>query len=55
MAALSGYIPGGSITHNNGGNVFNAISYNTVQNTPQADAVGFQRAKVLRGMAAGMN
>jgi len=55
MAALSGYIPGGSITHNNGGNVFNAISYNTVQNTPQADAVGFQQAKVLRGMAAGMN
>jgi len=51
MAALQGYIPGGSFSGKGGGNAVTINNTNLVQSQAQADAVGYRTAQQLRGMA----
>lgn len=51
MAALQGFIPGGSVSKS-GSSSFTAINNNIVQSEAQADAVGYRTATQLRGMAS---
>ncbi len=50
MAALNGYIPGGSFS-GGGGNSFSVVNNNVVQSEAQADALGYNTAAQIRGMA----
>lgn len=49
MAALQGWIPGGSMNRS-GGNTYTVNQANIIQSEAQADALGYSTAKTLRGM-----
>jgi hypothetical protein len=49
MAALQGYVPGGSF-NKGGGNSYSVNNVNYVQSEAQADALGYKTAETLRGM-----
>jgi len=51
MAALNGYIPGGSFSGKGSGGSVTVNNTNFVQSEAQADAVGYRTAQQLRGMA----
>jgi len=51
MAALQGYIPGGSFS-GRGGNSFSVVNNNIVQSEAQADSLGYSTAANIRGLAA---
>jgi len=52
MAAIQGYVPGGSFK-SSGGNSFSVVNNNIVPSEAVGDSLGYRTAATLRGMAGG--